>query len=137
MGQLQPDQPGTVLVVEDEMLVGLDTCHMLEHIGCRPLGPAASVESAITLIESDRPACALLDEDLMGRSVAPVARSLHALGIPFAIVSGFSESISDDPVTCAAPRVLKPLTYSALYAILEQLNGSACLPRNRPPPQDA
>lgn len=133
MGQAQPDHPGLVLVVEDEMLVGLDTCHMLEHIGRRPLGPAASVESAMTFIESDRPACALLDEDLMGRSVAPVARSLHELGIPFAIVSGFSESISDDPVTCAAPRVLKPLTYSALFAILKRLDGGAT-PDDQPPP---
>lgn len=136
LGQPARSRPGAVLVVEDELLVGLDTCNMLEHIGCRPLGPASTVEGAITLIESDRPACALLDEDLMGASVAPVARRLHEQGIPFAIVSGYSESISGDAITRAAPRCAKPLTYSALFAILERLNGGACIvpDRDKPPP---
>jgi DNA-binding NarL/FixJ family response regulator len=136
MSPVQParSQPGAVLVVEDELLVGIETCIMLEYIGCRPLGPASTIEGAITLIESDRPACALLDEDLMGASVAPVARRLHEQGIPFAIVSGYSESISGDAVTRAAPRCLKPLTYSALFAILETLNGGACIAGGRRKP---
>jgi len=126
-GDAAPQERQAVLVVEDEFLVGLELCDMLESIGCRPLGPASSVEGAITLLEADPPACALLDEELMGSSVAPFARRLEALGIPFAIISGYSESISDDPLLEGAPRYPKPLTYSLLHTILEALKGGDCI----------
>jgi len=104
---------------------------MLQSIGCRPLGPARSVESAITLLEADPPACALLDEELMGRPVAPLARRLRELGIPFAIISGYSESICGDPVVDGAPRYPKPLTFSLLHTILEDLKGGDCIASDR------
>ncbi|WP_340115263.1 hypothetical protein [Pelagibius sp. 7325] len=132
-GDADPQESTAVLVVEDEFLVGLEICDMLESIGCRPLGPASSVEGAISLLEADPPSCALLDEELMGRSVAPFARRLKALGIPFAIISGYSESISDDALMEGAPRYPKPLTYSLLHTILEALKGGDCIASDRRP----
>ena len=77
-----------VLVVEDEFLVALDMEIVLGEAGFDVLGPAGSVEEALRLIAGHQPAAALLDNNLNGESVGPVAAALSARHVPFAFVSG-------------------------------------------------
>ncbi|MBB3137007.1 DNA-binding response OmpR family regulator [Rhizobium pisi] len=76
-----------VLVVEDELLIAMELTAALTAGGFRVLGPAASVDHALDLIREERPHAAVLDFNLIGEKVTPVALQLKALGVPFVIAS--------------------------------------------------
>ncbi len=79
----------TVLVVEDEALIAMDIEMMIEEHGYDVLGPANSVDRALKLLEKTRPDVGLLDANLNGETIVPVARRLRSLNIPFALISAY------------------------------------------------
>ncbi|MGI3903255.1 MAG: response regulator [Janthinobacterium lividum] len=79
-----------VLVVEDEMLVLMDTEDMLGDLGCCSVTAAATVEQAIALIGAKTFDFALLDINLDGTLSHPVADALAARGVPFVVATGYS-----------------------------------------------
>jgi CheY-like chemotaxis protein len=82
--------PCRVLVVEDEYLLADDLRREIEAAGAEVLGPAASVGAALRLLDGpDRADAAVLDVNLGGDSVYPVARALRRLGVPFVFLTGF------------------------------------------------
>jgi two-component system, response regulator PdtaR len=87
----QPDPGGrlSVLVVEDEFLIAMDLEMMLEDNGHTVLGPVDSVEGALRLLENARPDVAVLDVNLRGRPVMPVADRLRGLRVPFVLASAY------------------------------------------------
>lgn len=86
-----------VLVVEDEMLVSMLVEDMLADLGCLVVGPAAELDEAMSLVESADIDLALLDVNLGGKPIFPVADALKARGVPFAFASGYGEAgLSED-----------------------------------------
>jgi CheY-like chemotaxis protein len=71
-----------VLVVEDETLLAETLCDLLVGAGCQPVGPAASVAIALSLIDKSRIDAAILDVRLMDEMSFAVAYALRARGIP-------------------------------------------------------
>lgn len=69
-----------VLVVDDEALIALDIADTVESSGCRVLGPAFSLSEAGALIDTQTPEVALLDIDVAGMLVWPLARRLKQMG---------------------------------------------------------
>lgn len=67
------------------MLVAWDMEQMLTTAGFRVLGPASSVESALSLLRTQRPDAAILDLNLRGELATPVARRLREMGVPFVL----------------------------------------------------
>ena len=114
-----------VLVVEDELMIALDMCGKLEAMGYVPVGPAGTVDEALTLLGEQRPDFALLDENLRGRSVTPVAEALQRRRIPFALISGYSRSYSPHAFLQDAPRVTKPASSSMIFDVLGKLCNSS------------
>lgn len=105
----RPLEGRRVLVVEDEALVALDLCLVLEALGCSPVGPAGTVDAAIELLRSQPDLdAALLDEHLGTALVTPVAEVLAERGVPFVVVSGRARSMSSNPLLLDAPRLPKP-----------------------------
>ena len=88
----QVRHPG-VLVVDDEALLAMQTEKLLLDGGFRVIGPAATVAEAIRLAETASPDVAILDVNLGGQKVFPVADVLTAAKIPFLFVSGYSRNI--------------------------------------------
>lgn len=81
-----------ILIVEDEALVSMLLETMLGDAGYGISGPAASVDDALALLEGgERPDAAILDVNLDGREVFPVAERLDALNIPFVFSTGYGE----------------------------------------------
>lgn len=78
-----------VLVVEDEMLVLMETEDMLTELGAEAIVAAATNEQAIALIEAQPFDVALLDLNLNGVRSYPVADLLAARGVPFAFATGY------------------------------------------------
>ena len=86
-----------VLVVEDEMLVSMLVEDMLADLGCTVVGPAAEIDEAMSLARSADIDLALLDVNLGGKPIFPVADALKARGVPFAFASGYGEAgLSED-----------------------------------------
>ena len=83
-----PNRPSRVLVVEDEALVAMGIEDALTDLGMRMVGPAASVDKALELVAAGGFDGALLDVNLRGESVEPVADALAASGTPFVFVTG-------------------------------------------------
>jgi CheY-like chemotaxis protein len=111
-----------VLVVEDEALVSMLVEDMLTDLGCVVVGPAAEIEEALRLAGSADIDAALLDVNLGGRPIFPVADALKARGVPFAFASGYGEAgLSEDHRGAAV--LQKPFREADLRRVLETLVG--------------
>jgi len=83
-----------VMVVEDEALVALVESDALTELGYDVVGPFSRPADALAAIEVGGVAAAILDVNLNGTPVYPVAEELAARGIPFVFVTGYGiESI--------------------------------------------
>jgi CheY-like chemotaxis protein len=91
----QPDsrlQGKRVLVVEDEMLVALLIEDLLTDLGCIVLGPFNTVAKALRAALMEGFDLALLDVNVAGEKIFPVADALAARHIPFLLMSGYGEN---------------------------------------------
>ncbi|MCY7338649.1 MAG: response regulator [Sphingomonas bacterium] len=77
-----------VLVAEDEPFIALDLALAIEDAGGEVIGPAASVEEALALIEARTVVAAILDVNLGDRNILPVAEILLSRGIPVILQTG-------------------------------------------------
>ncbi len=82
-----------LFVVEDEALVAMLLESMLESLGCEIVGVAGSVAEALDRIDtvSDGADAAILDVNLGGEMVYPVADALQARGLPFLFATGYGQ----------------------------------------------
>lgn len=110
----------TVLVVEDELLIAMDIEEMLTECGWTVLG-AGSTRAALRLLESTRPDVALLDVNLNGELVTPVAHALHDLDVPFVVSSAYGRTeLNYIDVLAKAPQLEKPAPRQRLVAALRE-----------------
>jgi CheY-like chemotaxis protein len=121
MAESRPEslQGRCLLVVEDEYLIAADLAASLESLGVQVIGPAASVEEALLLVEMNggRLDGAVLDINLRNERVYPVADVLTARGIPFVFTTGYDAVAL--PVSYArAPRCEKPVDQAQLVRSL-------------------
>lgn len=106
-----------VLVVEDEGPIALMIEYMLEEMGCIIAGSVASVPDALECVNTGGFEFALLDVNLRGTSVEPVADALIKAGIPFAFASGYGRA-GVPPHLQDRPVIRKPFTSADLEKIL-------------------
>jgi CheY-like chemotaxis protein len=81
-----------VLIVEDEALVGMALEDALGFLGVDVVGVAGTVDEALERIEADNFDGAILDVQLHGKDVLPVAESLTQHGIPFVFATGYGRA---------------------------------------------
>jgi CheY-like chemotaxis protein len=80
-----------VLIVEDDMIMALVVEDFLLECGCVPVGPCANVANALETVGSQVFDLAVLDVNLAGETVYPVADALTKRGIPFLFTSGYGD----------------------------------------------
>ena len=119
----QPLNGRRVLVVEDESLVAMLLETILEDMGCTPVGPASNIDDgeAMARDTTDLDA-ALLDVNVAGRQVFPVAEALRARGVPFIFSTGYGEGGLPDEWR-GNPTIQKPFTESAVRDALMKAMG--------------
>ena len=110
-----------ILLAEDDYFVMRDLRSGLETLGASVVGPVPSVSGALALIAA-APAidAAVLDVNLRGERVYPVADALAALGIPFVFSTGYSDGMID-PRYGQAPVCEKPVNMRNLGRALASL----------------
>jgi CheY-like chemotaxis protein len=119
----QGASPKRLLVVDDEILVGMMAAEELDELGYAVLGPASSVREALRLAATGRIDGALLDWKLRGEPCVPVAELLAARGIPFIFLTGYDEI--PDPRFHGTVVLRKPFSIHQLkHAVVEMLAGA-------------
>ena len=103
-----------VLVVEDIFLIAEEIAYLLGEWGCEVIGPASNLRSALHLADLHEIDAALLDVNLGGEMVFPVAEVLAARNIPFLFLSAYSTASAFPPMFQESPRVGKPFTPTEL-----------------------
>ncbi len=114
-----------VLVVEDESLVAMLLETILEDMGCTPVGPASNIDEGEAMardtVDLD---AALLDVNVAGRQVFPVAAALKERGVPFVFSTGYGEGGLPDEWR-GATTIQKPFTEAAVRDALMKAMGVA------------
>jgi CheY-like chemotaxis protein len=78
-----------ILIVEDEFLIRMLLEDMLADLGYEVAGVAGRVDEATEMVKSAEFDLAILDVNLDGHDVYPVADLLAARGLPFMFVTGY------------------------------------------------
>jgi CheY-like chemotaxis protein len=117
--------PKRVLVVEDEALIAFQVIDALEELGWEVVGPAASLAAALELAGEERLDGAVLDVNLRGSDVYPVARLLDARGVPLVFTTGYRAAMLPEPYR-DRPKVSKPFEAETLVASVVRAFGE-CL----------
>lgn len=84
-----PLRDARILVVEDEFLVAALLQDRLEALGCDVVGPASTVSEALELLHVEPVDAAVLDVNINGEKVFPVADALGQRGIPFIFATAY------------------------------------------------
>jgi CheY-like chemotaxis protein len=109
-----------VLVVEDEFLVAALIEDILKDAGCLVLGPIPRIAEAIDAVEHDTYDAAILDVNLAGDRIDPVADALSRRNVPFMFVTGYNIGAMPGGHT-HRPRLCKPFKIADLLDALSDL----------------
>ena len=114
-----------VLIVEDESLVAMLLETILSDMGCTVIGPESNVGDGLRVVtgETDLDA-ALLDVNVAGQEVFPIAEALKARGVPFVFSTGYGEGGLPDEWR-GSPTIQKPFTEAAVRDALLKAMGVA------------
>jgi CheY-like chemotaxis protein len=114
-----------ILVVEDEYLLADDLSHALEKAGAEVLGPVPSIEEALSTIAAEaRIDAAVLDVNLRGDMIFPVADALNERHIPFAFATGYDRWALPERFSGTA-RLEKPFKTHQVAALLGPMMAGA------------
>jgi CheY-like chemotaxis protein len=97
-----------ILLVEDEAIIAIMVEDLLTDLGYEVVGPASNVAEALRLAQSEELAGAVLDVNVGGTTVYPVADALAARQIPFMFVSGYGPA-GIEPRYVDTPVLTKPI----------------------------
>jgi CheY-like chemotaxis protein len=113
-----------VLVAEDNALIAMDIELGLREQGCVVLGPTATVAATLASLSRDCPDVALLDLHLLDGLATPIAATLAAAGVPFALMTGDRLDALEEAALAGVPRITKPWSAGDIEQIVGQLLAS-------------
>ena len=112
-----------VLVVEDEYLVAILIEEILESAGCVVMGPIPRLPEALDAAHHDNCDAAVLDVNLAGERINPVADALSERNVPFLFVTGYGASALPSEYA-ERPRLCKPFRMAELLGALASVVNS-------------
>jgi CheY-like chemotaxis protein len=113
-----------LLVVEDEYLIRMLLEDMLVDLGYDVAAAVGSIAEASEFAASGDFNAAILDVNLDGQQIYPVAEILAKRGLPFVFVTGYGERSLPEPYG-DRPALQKPFQAEQLKAMLDGLLSAA------------
>ena len=108
-----------MLVVEDDFLVSLFFEDVLRSVGCVVLGPVPRLADALVAAAKEHCDVAVLDVNLAGESVYPVAAVLSERNVPLVFVTGYGyDAIPHE--YAGQPRIAKPFSAAQLSGAISR-----------------
>jgi CheY-like chemotaxis protein len=108
-----------ILVVEDEVLIALEIEERLQRLGCEIVGPVGRLERALELARSTALDGALLDVNIKGGLVYPVAEELLTREVPVVFSTGYAPDTLP-PVFRGLPCLCKPFGAGQLETVAQE-----------------
>lgn len=109
-----------VLVVEDEPLVAMFLEDLLEELGCTVAATAWRLAQALEMAETVEADAAVLDVNIAGERVFPVAEALSRRGVPYIFATGYG-SAGLPPELGRVPVLAKPIDQNSLAEALARV----------------
>ena len=113
--------PGTALLVEDNLIIALDSEQFLDELGATRVLTASSVRGALEYLDEEAVDYAILDVNLGTETSVRIAEELTRLGIPFAFATGYGEASALVEQFTGAPVLTKPYDKRAVETALTQI----------------
>ena len=114
----------SILIVEDEPLIAMMLEDFILSLGHQVSGNCDNVGTALKEVERGEFDLAILDVNLKGESVWPVAKALRDKGTPFVLATG--GHVDPPPVEFKnVPTIEKPYTIDRVTPIIEAVLASA------------
>lgn len=108
-----------ILVVEDEVFIALEIEERLQRLGCKVVGPVGHLERALELARTAALDGALLDVNVKGGLVYPVADELLARQVQVIFSTGYAPDTLP-PVFRSLPCLRKPFGTGQLEAVAQE-----------------
>jgi|SRR6185312_10271494 DNA-binding response OmpR family regulator len=83
---------GSVFLVEDEVMIRMMVADMLDELGFRVTAEAGDIGEALKLAQSAEFDLAILDVNVNGKVISPVAELIKARNRPFIFATGYGSS---------------------------------------------
>lgn len=109
-----------ILVVEDESLVAMFLEDVLEDLGHQMVGPYSRVEAALSAARVEEFDVAILDVNVNGQAIFPVAEAIAARSIPFVFSTGYGQKSLPEEYR-SRPTLDKPFLPGDVEAVLAKL----------------
>ena len=109
-----------ILLVEDEPLVAMMMNGFLDQLDCRVVGPCNTPFEALAFLKENAVDAAILDINLGGETVYPVADALARLSVPFVFVTGYGGESVDSRFS-QVKRLEKPVGFENLRSVVREL----------------
>lgn len=110
-------QGARVLVVEDEAAISMLLEDMLFDFGCEIVGPAARLATALEMAQKETFVVAILDVNVAGEPIYPVAEAIVQRGLPLVFSTGYGGAGIREPFR-DRPVVQKPFSQADLKRTL-------------------
>lgn len=118
-----------VLLVDDEFLLILQLEELLHSLGCAIVGPYGDLHAALAGARRAEIDFAILDVNLNGTMVFPLADELHERGIPFILLTGYGRTSLPERFQ-ATPRLSKPYDPATLLREIKLIGQGTASERN-------
>jgi len=118
MATERPAKAKRILVVEDELMIRMLLEDMLGELGYTVAAEAARIEEALEAAKNADFDIAILDVNLNGQPISPVADALVARGMPFVFATGYGERGLPEPYR-DRPTLKKPFQMDGLKQMLQ------------------
>jgi len=107
-----------VLLVEDEVMIRMMVADMLGELGYTIAGEAGDIDDAVRLVQTTDFDIAILDVNVNGRVISPVAEAVTLRGLPFVFATGYGSSGLPEKFR-DVPTLQKPFQMATLQRAIE------------------
>jgi DNA-binding response OmpR family regulator len=109
---------GSVFLVEDEVMIRMMVADMLEELGYHVVAEAGEINEAIRLAQTTEFDLAILDVNVNGKVISPVAELIAARNRPFIFATGYGSS-GLPPEYRDRPALQKPFQLETLGKMID------------------
>jgi CheY-like chemotaxis protein len=110
----------SIFLVEDEAVIRMMTAEMIEELGHRVVAEAGNIQDAIGLAETTIFHLAILDVNIAGHNIGPVADIIERRGLPIVFASGYGSAGLPEPFS-RRPLLRKPFLISKLKEAIDTI----------------
>jgi CheY-like chemotaxis protein len=115
----------SVFLVEDEVMIRMMVADMLQELGYSVAAEAGEINEAIRLAQSTDFDLAILDVNVNGKVISPVADLIRARNLPFIFATGYGSSGLPEEYR-DRPALQKPFQIETLARVIDNtLNSTA------------